>query len=188
MHNINNIIVLSLFLLFAIVVLVNGIKLKSKKEEFLGKTPINKLIFLSGKISMGISWGFFIAQALSINLAFFQVNIYLSWIGTCIFIIGIIFVLSSFYYLGISSKFGLPGEKLVLVTNGIYSISRNPMYLGFFLISIASCVYCPNPLNFIFAGVGIIIHHKIVMSEESFLFQQFKEEWIKYKKKVRRYL
>ena len=183
-----NIIILSLFILFLLITIVLGIRLISKGINYSGKIPINKSLYYIGKISMGISWGFCIIQALNININFFNIPLYLSWIGTIIFVIGMIITLISFYNIGISNRFGIPEEDTHLITKGIYRISRNPMYLGFYLTSIASCFYCPNPINIIFALIGILIHHKIVLAEENFLRQRFKDEWLRYIKNVRRYL
>ena len=184
----HNIIVISLFAIFITTVIYTGGKTKRKGENFFGDTPINKWLFFLGKFSMGATWIFFFLQSLTINLAFFVVPQLLSWIGTIIQAIGVVFVISAFYFLGSRSRFGLPGEGSILITNGIYRISRNPMYFGFFLVSTASCFYCPNFLNPILAAIGILIHHKIVLSEENFLSQQFKEDWVNYMRKVRRYL
>ncbi|MHA1786284.1 MAG: methyltransferase family protein [Candidatus Helarchaeota archaeon] len=159
-----------------------------KGEGFAGELPLNRGLFLLGKASIAITWIFITLQALSINLLFFKLPIVFSWIGTIFFSIGIIFALLSFYYLGSANKFGLPDEETTLITNGIYKISRNPMYVGFFLMTIASCIYCPNPINLIFGLIGISIHHKVVISEEEFLYKRFKDEWLRFKNKVRRYL
>ena len=184
----HNILILSLFVVFGLIVTFTGIRIKFNKKDFFGKTPINKGLYLIGKISMGLSWGFLIAQAARVNVTSFTVPIYLSWIGAMVFTIAMIFVTLSFYELGLSNRFGIPMEKITLKINGIYKISRNPMYVGFYLICIASCIYAPNPINLFFSLFSILIHHKIVVAEENFLEQEFKSGWLKYKKKVRRYL
>lgn len=186
--NMHNITILSLFVVFGLIVTSTGIRMKFNKKDFLGKPPINKGLYLIGKVSMGLSWGFLIAQAARVNVTSFTVPIYLSWMGAMAFTIAMIFVALSFYELGISNRFGIPRVKITLKTNGIYRISRNPMYVGFYLICIASCIYAPNSLNLFFSLIGILIHHKIVIAEENFLEQEFKSGWLKYKKKVRRYL
>ena len=64
---------------------------------------------------------------------------------------------------------GISKEETVLKKNGIYKISRNPTYVGFYLILVTSCIYSPNPLTVIFSLMGILIHHKIVISEENII-------------------
>jgi protein-S-isoprenylcysteine O-methyltransferase Ste14 len=184
----HNLIILSLFLIFALIAISTGILMRFNKKDFLGKTPINRSLYFIGKVSMGLSWAFLIAQAAKINTASFPVPTYLSWLGTIIFTIASIFVTSSFYELGLSNRFGIPKEKITLKKNGIYNISRNPMYVGFYLMCIASCIYAPSPLNLFFSLIGIFIHYKIVVAEEDYLEQEFRHEWLEYKNKVRRYV
>jgi protein-S-isoprenylcysteine O-methyltransferase Ste14 len=83
---------------------------------------------------------------------------------------------------------GLPDEETELRTAGIYRISRNPMYVGFLLTGLASCLYAPHPLNFVLLIVFVLIHHQIVIAEEEFLIRRFKEDWLEYRFRVRRYL
>lgn len=94
----------------------------------------------------------------------------------------------SFFSLGNSLRIGLPNEQTKLKINGIYKFSRNPIYVAFYLLAIASVIYVFNPIIIIFAIIGMYIHHKIVIAEEVFLQQKFKEEYTDYVKKVRRYI
>jgi protein-S-isoprenylcysteine O-methyltransferase Ste14 len=83
---------------------------------------------------------------------------------------------------------GLPTEKTILKTNGIYRFSRNPMYFGFNLLTIASMLYWIN-INVIILGIySIIIYHLIILGEEKFLEERFGDEYFSYKKIVRRYI
>lgn len=110
----HNIIILSLFVVFGLVITSTVIRMKFDKKEFLGKPPINKSLYLIGKVSMGLSWGFLIIQAAGVDLTSFNVPIYISWIGVVTFTIAMIFVAVSFYNLGISNRFGIPSEKITL--------------------------------------------------------------------------
>jgi protein-S-isoprenylcysteine O-methyltransferase Ste14 len=184
----HNFIVLSLFALFGLVVIWNTVNARKKGHRGVGTLPIHKGLFILGKICMGVTWAFFIGQALNIHLTPFPVPPILSWLGTGLLSIGIPFVVLAFFQLGTQGKFGLSDEKAHFVTTGIFRVTRNPMYLGFFLLSIASCIYCPNVVNPICAVIAIAIHHKIVLGEEAFLSQQFPDQWIQYATRVRRYL
>jgi protein-S-isoprenylcysteine O-methyltransferase Ste14 len=84
---------------------------------------------------------------------------------------------------------GLPEDNLNrLQTNGIFAMSRNPLYLGFFLITAASMIRVPNPINIVCGIVGIFIHHKIVVAEEEYLIKTQGDIYAAYMKQVRRYL
>ncbi|MDD5712684.1 MAG: methyltransferase, partial [Smithellaceae bacterium] len=71
---------------------------------------------------------------------------------------------------------------------GVYRFSRNPLYLGVFLLIVASVLYAPHPVNILCGVMAIGIHHLIVTREESYLINQYGETYLSYMKRVRRYL
>lgn len=85
---------------------------------------------------------------------------------------------------------GVPiAEKTELVTKGIYSISRNPAFLGFDFMYIGIGMMFFNwVLFFVSCFAVVMLHLQIVNVEEEFLKESFGEEYSHYKKKVCRYL
>ena len=80
-------------------------------------------------------------------------------------------------------------EKTNLVTSGIYSISRNPAFLGFDLMYVGILFSFFNwYLCFATIFTVVFFHLQIVNVEEDFLIEAFGQEYIEYKKKVFRYL
>ena len=80
-------------------------------------------------------------------------------------------------------------EKTELVTTGIYSISRNPAFLGFDLMYIGIVIAFFNWYLCIATGIVLVLFHlQIVNVEEEFLIEAFGDDYIKYRKKVCRYL
>ena len=76
-----------------------------------------------------------------------------------------------------------------LVTNGIYSISRNPAFLGFDLMYIGILIAFFNWSLFLVTVIVLILFHlQIVNVEEDFLIERFGDEYLAYRKKVRRYI
>ncbi|MHA1291940.1 MAG: methyltransferase family protein [Promethearchaeota archaeon] len=67
-------------------------------------------------------------------------------------------------------------------------MSRNPMYVAFFLSYFGTIFYTLNIFIIILSIIGITIHHKIVINEEKFLEKRFGDDYFHYKKRVRRYL
>ena len=71
--------------------------------------------------------------------------------------------------------------------NGIYKISRNPMYLSYFIFFIGCVFITQSLLLLIFVILFIITSHVIIISEERWCINEFGKEYLDYMKKVRRY-
>lgn len=82
-----------------------------------------------------------------------------------------------------------PAAASVLVTSGIYRLTRNPMYLGVLLLLISWGMFLGNGLALIcaFTFVPYITRFQI-QPEERILQQKFGAAFISYKTKVRRWL
>jgi protein-S-isoprenylcysteine O-methyltransferase Ste14 len=87
-----------------------------------------------------------------------------------------------------SLRVGLAQGNTSLRTTGIYRLSRNPMLLGLYLIALGSAIYVQCPINWILVIIALTVHHKIILAEEVFLQSRFREQWIRYRNNVRRYL
>ena len=80
-------------------------------------------------------------------------------------------------------------EKTELVTTGIYAISRNPAFLGFDLMYVGILVSFFNWYLCVVTVLALVLFHlQIVNVEEEFLVETFGEEYLRYKKRVCRYL
>lgn len=155
--------------------------------EPIGKSPIPVPLLITGKIAMACCWLFFLSKT-SGTLTMHYASLTTQWIGIALFATGLIIVILGFFGLGSSVSVGLPEEKTVLKTGGIYQFTRNPMYLGGFVMCAGSCVYSIHIINLILFAITFAIHHSIVLKEEVFLEKRFGSNWIEYKNKVRRYL
>jgi protein-S-isoprenylcysteine O-methyltransferase Ste14 len=159
-----------------------------KGKQRLGEFPIAPLLFVAGKLSMGISWSFLFVQAAGISLTSFSIPAVLDYVSAVLLLLGIAFVISAFLHLGSDSRFGVSGDSGGLRTTGIYQVSRNPMYLGFYLVTLASLVSVPHPVNIGCGLVGVYVHHRIVLAEERFLLSAHGARYEAYRHRVRRYL
>ena len=80
-------------------------------------------------------------------------------------------------------------EKTTLVTTGIYSISRTPAFLGFDLMYLGILFSFFNSyLCFATSFALTFFHLQIKYVEEIFLQETFGNEYMKYRKKVFRYI
>jgi len=81
----------------------------------------------------------------------------------------------------------LPAKSLQ--TNGIYSISRNPMYVGLLFIYMGIACMNGNWWTFILIPAVIaIINQLVIKKEEKYLERAFGKQYLDYKLKVRRWL
>ena len=79
-------------------------------------------------------------------------------------------------------------EQNGLNRNGIYNMSRNPMYLGYFFYFLGCSVLLQSVIMLGFLLIFQVAAHWIIRSEERWCIRQFGEEYLNYMKKVRRYL
>ena len=82
-----------------------------------------------------------------------------------------------------------PSSTSVMVEDGIYRFSRNPMYLGLAIILCAWGVYLGNFISLLLLPVFILyITAFQIIPEEQIMTNLFKEKYIQYKQKVRRWI
>lgn len=156
--------------------------------NLIGKTTINPILFYSGKIAGYIIWMILILMLFGINVVSKISCTFCDYLAYTFLIFGLLLTVVSLFNLGSSTRLGLPSDDTELKTNGLYKISRNPMYVGFNLFTISAMIYTMN-ICIILAGIYCIItYHLIIKSEESFLENRFGLEYKDYRKKVRRYL
>ena len=110
---------------------------------------------------------------------------------------GVILLIIAFFFLFRSLRqFFLTKNTVVLIkpakslqTTGIYSITRNPMYVGLAIVYLGITCFFGNWWNIIFFPLLIlIVQEYIIRREEKYLEIEFKEEYLQYKNKVRRWL
>jgi protein-S-isoprenylcysteine O-methyltransferase Ste14 len=77
----------------------------------------------------------------------------------------------------------------VLVTTGIHDWSRNPIYLGMFLVYGAIGIAARSPWTLILMlPLAITLRHGVVAREEAYLERRFGDAYRDYKARVRRWL
>jgi protein-S-isoprenylcysteine O-methyltransferase Ste14 len=83
-----------------------------------------------------------------------------------------------------------PGEDSeVLIKNGVFRISRNPMYLGMSLIHLGIGIFLGSISPFLVIPVFIyLVEKRFIALEEQKLEEKFGIEWNNYKKFVRKWI
>jgi protein-S-isoprenylcysteine O-methyltransferase Ste14 len=82
-----------------------------------------------------------------------------------------------------------PESSSSLVVSGVYRISRNPMYVGFFLVLLGWAVLLSNVLAFVVLPAFIVYMNRFqIRPEEAALAAVFGEDYVAYGSRVRRWL
>lgn len=103
-------------------------------------------------------------------------------LGDIVFIVAVV-TMADNWRAGVSKT-----DKTELVTKGIYQISRNPAFLGFDLVYLGVLLMFFNWVLFAITIIAYVLFHlQIVNVEEDFLSAAFKDDYLKYCKKVNRY-
>jgi protein-S-isoprenylcysteine O-methyltransferase Ste14 len=76
-----------------------------------------------------------------------------------------------------------------IVSHGLYRFTRNPMYIGFGLWTLGIAILMDSVWVLLAVPIGLILTDLIVIRrEEHYLERKFGEEYLKYKRRVRRWL
>ncbi|XFA98659.1 isoprenylcysteine carboxylmethyltransferase family protein [Candidatus Izemoplasma sp. B36] len=79
-------------------------------------------------------------------------------------------------------------ESNSITTKGIYKYSRNPMYIAYFLIYLAVALSVGSILFLVIVILYQVAVHFLILSEERWCKENFKEAYNTYCAKVNRYL
>ncbi|MCZ6678990.1 MAG: isoprenylcysteine carboxylmethyltransferase family protein [Candidatus Poribacteria bacterium] len=80
-------------------------------------------------------------------------------------------------------------ESSALVTNGVFGITRNPMYLGLVLILFGLGVFTGTFIPFVVIPIfAVLMNVMFIKVEERMLEEKFGEAWLRYRSKVRRWI
>ena len=154
----------------------------SEKNDNPGVIAPPPLIFLSGLILGGIVSWFSPIQMLPGGLAVI--------FGNLLFLIGVAVIAIVFMQMRRAKTNIEPWKPTTkILDTGFYGYSRNPIYLGMILIYLGiSCFF-----NFVwflpFLPICLLmIHFGVILREEKYLESKFGEDYLDYKKRVRRWI
>ena len=73
-----------------------------------------------------------------------------------------------------------------LITNGLFGLSRNPIFFGMLISLLGLFLTTPNALTALFLLLGYVLIQIQIRLEEEFLSNQHGQTYLSYKQKVRR--
>jgi protein-S-isoprenylcysteine O-methyltransferase Ste14 len=113
------------------------------------------------------------------------------WIlGALLFLAGIALNVSGFITQRRAGTDPIPfNPSTRIVTHGLYRFTRNPMYIGFALWTLALAILIDSAWTLLAVPIGLVLIDRIVITrEERYLERKFGEEYLNYKRRVRRWI
>ncbi|MEO7840771.1 MAG: isoprenylcysteine carboxylmethyltransferase family protein [Anaerolineales bacterium] len=113
----------------------------------------------------------------------------LSWTGIGLLVISLLWILTAQSNMGRSWRIGVDADvKTDLIQGGLFSISRNPIFLGMRVMLIGFFFILPNALTFAIWLLGDVLMQIQVRLEEVHLRELHGDPYNAYSRRVRRWL
>jgi protein-S-isoprenylcysteine O-methyltransferase Ste14 len=173
---------------FLVVLFTGGELFRRRQIDMDGDAPIDRTLFYGSKYLILALWTAMVLDAWGIHLSFFDIPAPFQTAADCVWVIGFILLFVGRFTLGQSFRIGNPKESTRLRADGLFCISRNPMYLGMYCTLLAAVLRTLNPVLLLLSAFIVVVHHKIVLAEETYLRNAFGKEYERYCCRVRRYV
>ena len=113
----------------------------------------------------------------------------LAIIGLALIHIALVWISIAQFQMSNSWRIGIDEEnKTKLVTDGVFLISRNPIFLGMIISVLGLFFIVPNALTFFLTLTTYIVIQIQIRLEEEFLQKQHAQDYVNYKLKTKRLL
>lgn len=112
-------------------------------------------------------------------------------LAIAILLLGAAIIIAAQAGMGSSWRVGVPKDANhvdALVTSGLHSVSRNPVYLGVMIFLIGALCAAPGPLTIAAVIASFLGLTKIIRQEERYLQDRFSEQYNDYASRVRRWI
>lgn len=185
--------ILSLSTLIAFYLIYVGKMIAQKKKgvqtDHIAKGKKKDTLMTVEIIMKFATYSIVVVEVVSIGLNSYVLNPTMRIFGIFIGFIGVFIFGIAVYTMKDSWRAGIPdNDKTTMVTNGIYSISRNPAFVGFYLNYVGILLTFFNWTLFAFTIFSIILLHLQVLKEEEYLPMVFGNDYVIYRNQVGRYV
>lgn len=187
-----------LIIYFLIVFIIPSIRVKLKTginpyvfkntdtaHDFLGKVsaPITSLIFLVAIVNLFFSeWLIYFAEFEWLDIK------YLKYVGFILIHSALIWIIVAQIQMSNSWRVGIDhSAKTELKTNGLFSVSRNPVFLGMLVTLFGIFLILPNSITLLVAVVSTLLFQVQVRLEEEYLKKVHNVFYIEYCQQVSRW-
>lgn len=180
-----------IIVLLIVTVLVRALLMKRKGMEAIHFGKLDRTDFLILPFALFYFYTIFAAAfnfPIVSKQVFFNSEV-MAWIGVLFCLGGLMLLVWSIISFGESFRVGIDIDHPAdLVTTGAFCISRNPIYVGFWLVLLGQFLIFPNWILLIYMGAATWLFHRQVLREEGFLKNNYGAEYTEYCYRVRRYL
>ena len=151
-----------------LVLMVFGVKILGKRE--IGESPD-----LTNKEKAVFNARHIIFLASCVYCIFLPLKLSTPWFlgGLLVYVLGMLIealALLSFYKTSVD----------MLITEGVYSISRHPIYVGFFFIKIGISMSCLSWIFLLLAIISVILENDMVDVEERWCLEKYGDAYREY--------
>ena len=145
-------------------------------------------------IAPPLAWGLAIVAGLALKwlvpLPFPPADLPTGWLGAIVFVLALalgVWAIVTMTRAGSNVPTNLP--TTTIVESGPYRFTRNPIYLGMFLVLTGLAIAFDNLwLLIMLLPFALVIRYGVVAREEAYLERKFGQAYRDYKKRVRRWL
>jgi len=173
---------------FLMVLFGGGALFLRRNIEQDGEAPIDRTLFYASKYSVLVLWGAMVIRSWGISISFVEVPRFFQLIALIFWVSGFVLLYLGRFKLGDSFRLGTPKENTGLRVDGLFRLSRNPMYGGMYATMTASALYTLNPAVVLLGVFVVAIHHTIILAEENHMQKVFGQKYLDYCNRVRRYI
>jgi len=170
-----------------------GIKVSSKTKKNESQKLILKLIFVL-VIALYIieifrpAFQFSFCILPSWFISSFTDTIFMQMVGAFLQLFALVIIFLTLLHFEDSFRFGMDSNNRGrLITNGVFSISRNPFFLSLLLYFTGNAFLILSPFFIAFGLSSFISIHLFILKEEKFMKENYGEEYLEYSSRVRRY-
>lgn len=162
---------------------------KGIQTDQMAKGKGRGITFCVELVLKAVTYALALAQAGSVFLSGNGVPVTVRILGVALGLLGDAIFLAAVYCMRDSWRAGIAEqEQTELITGGIYSVSRNPAFLGFDLMYLGLLLMFFNSVLLVLSVAGIVLMHLQILQEEQHLTRVFGKRYQEYMARVGRYL